>query len=328
MNLADAGNEAELSADERAMIGLLQQDGRRSFSDMARELGVGESTVRRTVHRLIEDDVIAVTAVANPRLLGLESIAWVGIRIDWRAAKGIQEALLELRGVDYVVTTTGRYHVMAEVSAHNLEDFAERIDVIRGLPGVRETESFLYLDLFHQEYQWAGTEAAAARSKRAERPRALSEFDQRVVIELRRDGRRSFRQIGRELDVPEHRVRAAYSSLVDQGILRVMAVVNPARLGFQVMAWIGFRADPSVAAADVAQSIADHRSVDYVVICTGRYDVMAEMVCRSQAELAQIVERELGALPGVESLEAFPYLDLKYHDERVWSAGRVSALER
>jgi Lrp/AsnC family transcriptional regulator for asnA, asnC and gidA len=228
-----------------------------------------------------------------------------------------------------VVTTTGRFHVMAEVSARNLEDLAERLDLVRQVRGVASTESFLYLDLFHQEYQWAGSETAS-RADRAPRDggRRLSEFDQQVVIELRRDGRRSFRQIGRDLGAPEHQVRTAYANLVEQGVLRVMAVLNPARLGLEVMAWIGFRTDPSRPAAEVAQAIADHRSVDYVVICTGRYDVMAELACRSNAELARTLDQELGLLPGVETLEAFPYLDLKYRDERVWSAGRVSALER
>jgi DNA-binding Lrp family transcriptional regulator len=318
---------AELSADERAVIELLQEDGRRPFSEMARDLGAGESTVRRIVNRLLEGQVMAVTAVANPRLLGLEAIAWIGIRVDWREADGIQDALLGVRGVDYVVTTTGRFHVMAEISARDLEDLAGRIDLVRQLPGVDSTESFLYLDLFHQEYQWAGSQTAA-KSERSPRPRELSEFDQRVVIELRRDGRRSFRAIGRDLGAPEHQVRTAYANLVDRGILRVMAVLNPARLGFDAMAWIGFQTDPSVPAAEVAQAIAAHRSVDYVVICTGRYDVMAELVCRSTAEMATTVEREIGSLAGVQSLEVFPYLDLKYRDERVWSAGRVSALEQ
>jgi DNA-binding Lrp family transcriptional regulator len=320
---------AELSQEERAVIEVLQEDGRRPFSDIARELDVGESTVRRIVKRLLDTEVMAVTAVANPRLLGLEAIAWMGIRVDWHAADRLQDALLEVRGVDYVVTTTGRFHVMAEVSAHNLEDLGERMGLIRELPGVRSTESFVYLDLFHQEYKWAGSEAPP-QSGRAPRARGseLSEFDQQVVLELRRDGRRSFRQIGRDLGAPEHQVRTAYANLVDNGILRVMAVLNPARLGLDVMAWIGFSTDTSVPAAAVAQAIADHRSVDYVVICTGRYDVMAELACDSNAELARTIEDDLGALPGVDSLEVFPYLDLKYRDERVWSAGRVSALER
>jgi Lrp/AsnC family transcriptional regulator for asnA, asnC and gidA len=328
-NESTSASAARLTDDERAVIAILQEDGRRPFSDMARDLGVGESTVRRTVHRLIDDRVIAVTAVANPRLLGLEAIAWVGMRVDWGKADGLRDGLLEVRGVDYVVTTTGRFNVMAEVSARDLQDLAERIDIVRKLPGIASTESFIYLDLFHQEYQWAGAETGS-RADRSARPagRDLSHFDQQLVIELRRDGRRSFRQIGRDLGVPEHQVRTAYGSLVDQGILRVMAVLNPARLGLDVMAWIGFKTDTGRPAAEVAQAIADHPSVDYVVICTGRYDVMAEVVCRSNAELIRTVEGELGPLAGVESLEVFPYLELKYRDESVWSAGRVTALER
>jgi Lrp/AsnC family transcriptional regulator for asnA, asnC and gidA len=249
--------------------------------------------------------------------------------VHWGEASGLRDALLEVRGVDYVVTTTGRFNVMAEISARDLNDLAERIGIVRHLPGIASTESFVYLDLFHEEYQWAGAEtrSSADRSARPQR-RDLSSFDQQLVIELRRDGRRPFRQIGRDLDVPEHQVRTAYANLVDQGILRVMAVLNPARLGLDVMAWIGFTTATGRPAAEVAQAIADHPAVDYVVICTGRFDVMAEVVCRTNAELIRTVEAELGPLPGVESLEVFPYLELKYRDESVWSAGRVTALDR
>lgn len=324
---------AVLSAEERAVIALLQEDGRWPFSGMARELGVSESTVRRLVHRLIERRIVAVTAVANPRLLGLEAIAWIGIRVHWPDADGLRDSLLAVRGVDYVVTTTGRFHVMAEVGARDLGDLDERLGIIRELPGVLQTESFLYLDLFHQEYQWAGAQrngSASTSPSSASTPvrRELSSFDQRLVMQLRYNGRRSFRQIGRDLDAPEHQVRSAYADLVGDGVLRVMAVLNPARLGLDVMAWIGFNTDPGRSAGDVASGIAGHPSVDYVVICTGRYDVMAEVVCRTNAELMRIVETELASLPGIAAQDVYPYLELRYRDESVWSAGRVTALEQ
>ncbi|HEX7301010.1 MAG TPA: Lrp/AsnC family transcriptional regulator [Solirubrobacteraceae bacterium] len=319
----------ELSPGERKAVALLQDDGRTSFAHMSKVLEVPEPTLRRMVRRLIGERVIAITAVANPRLLGLNAMAWMAVRADWSQTQGLPARMLEISGVDYVATTTGSFQLFAEIGARDTIDLMQRIELMRALPGVRSTETFVYLDLFHQEFRWVGpglSTPAARRGVGGTRP--VGELEQKLILELRRDGRKSFRKIAQDLSVSERQVRRAYAGLTDSGAARVIAVLNPARMGLKSMALLGMRVSPSVSVQRLAAALADEPRVDYLVICTGRFDVLAEVACTGPEELASVVEDRLGAIDGVQDIEVFSYLRLQYRDESVWSAGRVSALER
>ncbi len=318
----------ELPQIERWIISLLQDDGRMSFNGIAQRIGLSETSARRQVQRLIRDGTIAITAVANPRLLGLEAMAWIGVTVNWARAENLQSSLLEIRGIDYVATTSGRFQILAEIGATDTSDLSSRIDLVRAVPGVTSTETFPYLDLFHQEFRWLGpNNPNEGHLERASVVRSLSDLDRQLILELRRDGRQSFRQIASSVDAPEHQVRARYARLVDAGVLRVMAVLNPARLGIDTMASLGIRVEPATPVREVARAVSDLRGVDYVVICIGRYDIMAEVMSRSREDLAHMVEHDLGRIDGIASNELLQYLRLQYRDESVWSVGRVSAVE-
>lgn len=316
----------ELSPVEVAAVALLQDDGRASFADMSKRLEMPEPSVRRLVRRLIDERVIAITAVANPRLVGLDAMAWTALRVDWSHVRQLPAELLKIRGLDYIATTTGSFQVFVEIGARDSTDMADRLRLIRSLPGVRATETFYYLDLYHQEFNWVGPGAEAER-RGVGGGHPVGELEQRVILALRRDGRRSFRRIAHDLAVSERQVRRAYAALTESDAVRVIAVVNPARMGLTAMALLGIRVRPSVPLEQVAAAIAAEPRVDYLVICTGRFDFFAEVACAGPEELATVVEERLGAIEGMEQIDVFSYLRLQYRDESVWSAGRVSALE-
>ncbi len=310
-----------------AAVALLQADGRISFAEMSKRLEMPELTVRRLVRRLIDDRVIAITAVANPRLLGLDAMAWIGLRIDWSCAESLPDELMRIRGIDYVATTDGSFQIFAEISARDSTDMIQLISAVRSLPGVRSTETFFYLDLFHQAFAWVGpgnATPAAGGGVRGGGP--ISELEQRIVLELRRDGRRSIRQIARTLSATERQVSRAFGKLTESGVVRVIAVLNPARMGLTTMALLGMRLRPSADTVKVAETVASEPRVDYVVICTGQYDLLTEVACTSADELVTVLRR-LAAPEGIEEIDVFSYLRLQYLDESVWSVGRVSALD-
>ncbi|MEA2364949.1 MAG: hypothetical protein QOE69_1311 [Thermoleophilaceae bacterium] len=315
-----------LSETEQEIVKLLQEDGRLTFVAISRALGIPEPTARRTVYRLLDEGLIDVTAVANPRFVGLEAMAVVGIAVDWARVEGrLQAQMLEIRGVDYVATTSGRFQIMAEVMARDPMDLGSRVDLIRELDGVRSTETFVYLDLLHQDFRWNATSGPGSVESQ-NRPEQISGFERQLVLALYEDGRRSFRQIARDLDASLQRVTSAYGRLTTKGILRVMAVVNPSSLGIETMAWLGVRVRAGAKVRTVAEALVAVPEVDYVVTCTGRFDILVEASCTDSRGLAEVIETRVGPADGVGIVEAFTYLRLDYPTERVWSAGRVSAL--
>ncbi len=307
-------------------MALLQEDGRTSFAEMSRTLGAPEASVRRMVRRLIDEHLIVITAVANPRLVGLDAMAWIALRIDWGRLHELPSEILQIRGIDYVATTTGTFQVFAEIGARDATELADRIRQVRSLPGVRATETFYYLDLYHQEFNWVGPGSRGSSGGGGDRDRPVGELELDLILALRQDGRRSFRRLAQDLSTSERRVRRAYAALTESDAVRVIAVVNPARMGLAAMALLGTRLTPSVPMERIAAAVATEPRVDYLTICTGRYDFLIEVACRDHEELVAVVER-LESIEGVDDIEVFSYLRLQYRDESVWSAGRVSALE-
>lgn len=138
----------------KAIVEQLQQDGRRSYTTIARAVGLSEAAVRQRVARLQETGVIQVVAVTDPLQLGFHRQAMVGVRIDGDIV-GVADALAEMTEVDYVVITAGSFDVLVEAVCEDDDHLLDLVGRrIRGLPGVRSTETFVYMKLRKQHYNW------------------------------------------------------------------------------------------------------------------------------------------------------------------------------
>jgi len=138
----------------KRIIEELQQDGRRSYAALAKTVGLSEAAVRQRVQRLIDAGVMQVVAVTDPLQVGFTRQAMVGMRVEGDLIE-LADRLAEIDEVDYVVLTAGSFDILVEVVCedddHLLRLLSERI---RRLPGVRDTETFVYLRLAKQSYSW------------------------------------------------------------------------------------------------------------------------------------------------------------------------------
>jgi len=154
MSKRSGGTGASLDEVSKAIIEQLQQDGRRSYAAIGKEVGLSEAAVRQRVQRLIEAGVMQVVAVTDPIELGFARQAMVGIRVSG-PVDAVADRLAELDEVDYVVVTAGTYDVLVEVVCESDEHLLELIsDRIRAIEGVSATETFMYLKLRKQTYSW------------------------------------------------------------------------------------------------------------------------------------------------------------------------------
>lgn len=138
----------------KQIIEQLQEDGRRSYSDIAKVVGLSEAAVRQRVQKLTESGTMQIVAVTDPLQLGFFRQAMIGIQAvgDTRL---LAETLAEMPNVDYVVLTAGNYDIMVEVVCENDDDLVHLLNAeIRRLDGVVRTETFVYLKLVKQLYNW------------------------------------------------------------------------------------------------------------------------------------------------------------------------------
>ena len=138
----------------RAIIEILQTDGRRSYASIGKAIGLSEAAVRHRVGKLIETGVMQIVAVTDALTLGFERQAMVGINVDGDI-EAVAAELCRLDEVDYVVITAGSFDILAELvctdDTHLLEMLNHRI---RAIPSVRTSETFMYLKLAKQTYAW------------------------------------------------------------------------------------------------------------------------------------------------------------------------------
>jgi Lrp/AsnC family transcriptional regulator for asnA, asnC and gidA len=143
-----------LDATNKAIIEQLQSDGRQAYANIAKAVGLSEAAVRQRVNRLLDSGVMQVVAVTDPLTLGFKRQAMVGIRTEGDL-RAVADRLAGLPEVDYVVLTAGSFDILVELVCSD-DDHLLRVlnDQIRSVPGVRETETFVYLKLAKQTYTW------------------------------------------------------------------------------------------------------------------------------------------------------------------------------
>lgn len=138
----------------------------------------------------------------------------------------------------------------------------------------------------------------------------LDEIDTELVRQLQQDGRRSYRQMARSLDVSEGMVRWRVRRLLDNGALRIAAIADPFRLGYRVLASMFLRVSPEDL-EHVIEVLVSWPEVVYVSSCTGRVDIYIQVVCRSHEDLWELVAQRIPAIGGVTETETL--MELKVH---------------
>jgi len=138
----------------KRLIEELQQDGRRSYAALAKTVGLSEAAVRQRVQRMVDSGLMQVGAVTDPLQVGFHRQAMIGLRVEGDLVR-VADELAKIDEVDYVVITAGSFDILLELVCedddHLLRVLSERVRV---LPGVRDTETFVYLKLAKQTYAW------------------------------------------------------------------------------------------------------------------------------------------------------------------------------
>jgi Lrp/AsnC family transcriptional regulator, regulator for asnA, asnC and gidA len=138
----------------KGIIEQLQEDGRRSYAEIGKAVGLSEAAVRQRVQKLTDAGVMQVVAVTDPMQLGFYRQAMIGLKVTGDTVS-VAEELGRIPAIDYVVLTAGSFDILAEVVCESDDDLIELLNQrIRTIDGVLSTETFVYLKLHKQFYHW------------------------------------------------------------------------------------------------------------------------------------------------------------------------------
>ena len=138
----------------KRIIEQLQEDGRRPYATIGKAVGLSEAAVRQRVQRLIDTGVMQIVAVTDPLQVGFSRQAMIGVNAEGDL-RDVADQLAEIADIDYVVITAGSFDLLVEAVCENDDALLDLVSSrIRAIPGVRSTETFVYLKLRKQHYNW------------------------------------------------------------------------------------------------------------------------------------------------------------------------------
>ncbi|MGW9157150.1 MULTISPECIES: Lrp/AsnC family transcriptional regulator [unclassified Microbacterium] len=138
----------------KRIVELLQEDGRRPYAEIAREVGLSEAAARQRVQRMTEAGIIQIVAVTDPMQLGFHRMSMIGIRVSGDP-RAIAEELTLIPELAYVVVVLGTFDILVEAVCEDDEHLIDLIATrIRTIPGIAHTESLLYAGLYKDLYNW------------------------------------------------------------------------------------------------------------------------------------------------------------------------------
>jgi Lrp/AsnC family transcriptional regulator for asnA, asnC and gidA len=146
---------------DRRIIRHLQEDGRRPYTTIAKDLGLSEAGVRQRVARLIRHRVIQIVAASDPIDLGFMR-AEVHLRVEGDHVTEVAEALAALPQVDFAAYSTGPWDLSLTLVCHDQQELLDLVmHRMRSLPGVKDVETLLYLKVLKDSYEWSPIEHPA-----------------------------------------------------------------------------------------------------------------------------------------------------------------------
>jgi len=152
--VARTGPRDTVDDTSKAIIEQLQRDGRMAYSTIGKAVGLSEAAVRQRVQKLVEGGVMQIVAVTDPMQIGFARQAMIGISASGDV-EAIAEQLAAIDEVDYIVVTAGSTDLLVEVVAEDDEHLLRLVNGrIRTIEGINRTETFLYLKLVKQTYNW------------------------------------------------------------------------------------------------------------------------------------------------------------------------------
>jgi len=144
-----------LDKTDRAIIQALKSDGRLPFSTIAGQLNVSPGMIRQRVQRLTENGVLQFAAVTNPLRTGYHTMALIGVKADGHRLREIASQIAAFEEVIYLTITSGTYNFLVEVTCIDNADLLRFLsDKLYSVEGVREAETFIYLDIVKEIYAW------------------------------------------------------------------------------------------------------------------------------------------------------------------------------
>tara|TARA_B100002003_G_scaffold2273_1_gene2162 strand:+ start:1973 stop:2437 length:465 start_codon:yes stop_codon:yes gene_type:complete len=136
----------------------------------------------------------------------------------------------------------------------------------------------------------------------------LDVTDKAIIAELQVQGRLAYAKLAPLVGLSEAATRKRVNKLLERGVMEIVAVTDPTRLGLSHQSMVGINVDADV--RKIADELARIEAIYYVVVTAGRYDILAEVFSADATQFVGVINDQIRPIPGIINLEILTYLDL------------------
>lgn len=296
---SSAGRRIDLNDLDLRLIKLLESDPRSTQSVLAAKLGISRPTVGSVMQKLADSRVIRTVCLADHVALGYTDSVVFGINTMPGSMLGVADQLASLPQIHYVALCAGPFDVMAwglfKGTSEVLDFITEGLGKVHGLS---RFETVMCQEVKISPAFLSDNEGYRPVEKEA----ALDHLDMALIGMLQRDSRQTAADLAANLRTSKPTILRRMKRLHDEGVIRLVTMVDPMALGYKLVVSTGLRVSPD-RITEVAEAVGNHKNVHSVALCSGRYDVLTWMIFRDRREMMDMLSGELGKIRGIGSME-------------------------
>ncbi len=297
---------------DRLLIAELEIDAHQSTTQLARKLKTSRATIHSKMKRLLSERIITVVPIADPLAMGYKTRVMIGVNTLPDRIDAVADALAAYRRIHHVAIFTGRYDVMAWVILENPEDLSDFVRTeLAQVPGITRAETMVNLKMGKVSYAFLAEGNHVLKQHPPQQP--LDDLDLRLIRQLRNNALQTQAELAVTLGTSTSSARRRLQRLLDENILRIVAIADPVALGYKTRATIGINVQPSKVDA-VAEELASFKCAHHVLINTGRFDLIVSTDFRGPEDLSSFIREELGTISGLLSHETMVCLKVTKDD--------------
>jgi len=294
-----AQKRIDLSDLDLRLIKLLESDPRSTQSGLAAKLGISRPTVGSVMQKLTDSHVIRTVCLADHVALGYTDSVVFGINTMPGSMLSVADELASIPPIHYVAVCAGPFDVMAwglfKERSEILDFIAEGLGKIQGLS---RFETVMCQEVKISPAYLSDNEGYRPGEKQV----SLDQLDMALIGMLQRDSRQTAADLAAKLSTSKPTILRRMKRLHDEGVIRLVTMVDPMALGYKLVVSTGLKVSPD-RIKEVAEAVGNHKNVHSVALCTGRYDVLAWMTFRDRREMMEVLSGALGKIRGIRGME-------------------------
>ena len=296
---------------DNKIIGLLFEDSRLSFADIAQQLNISRNAVWNRYNKLVKEGIITGSTVQiNYKKLGYDAVATILLDVDPSKLEEVNAYIkTEIPNAFGPFIRASTYNMRFVVTLKTISEIGKIKEEIRKKLGIVDIGSSLWTDVWFTPENLSLLPIRPIQlSNKKSTDITIFDVDDlylKIIGEMADDSQKSFRFIAKKLKVSVYTIIRRYETLKNQGIIVPRIQINPAKIGYSAQTNFSMRILPNYNIDDVIKEIIPLEDVFYIMKCTGEFNLNVLLMVKNTEDLLRSGDY-FGRIPGIKRIETMP----------------------